>query len=62
MMGYENLPELGVESDGYVTSFDLDDTEELLSFFVTYGFVVIRDVLSSEECDVSCDEVWSSLQ
>lgn len=61
IMEYENLPKLEVESDGFVTSFALDDTEDVLSFFRAHGFVVIRDVLSNEECEVSCDEVWTSL-
>jgi hypothetical protein len=54
--------ELNVEPDGYMKSFTVDEKEDYKTFFDKYGFVVIRDIISSTECDISCDEVWASLK
>ena len=31
------------------------------AFFDTYGIVVVRNVLSDEECDATVDEMWESV-
>lgn len=43
-------------------SFTLDQVEEILNFFAEYGFVVIRDVVSPEDCNRSVDELWGLLE
>ena len=54
--------ELKVEEDGYMKSFALQEHEEYKAFFETYGFVVIDNILSPNECAISCQEIWSFLQ
>ncbi|XP_065179466.1 putative phytanoyl-CoA dioxygenase [Sycon ciliatum] len=46
----------------YVKSFSIDQKEEFQSFFEEYGFVVIRDVLSRDECEASVDDIWKYLE
>ena len=54
---YEKYPELKVQPDGYMKSFTTEEREEYKAFFDKYGFVVIRDVVSAEECNICIDEV-----
>lgn len=52
------------EHPEFTVSFRLSDggaEEEARRFFDTHGFVVIRDVLSPEECKASQDEIWTQL-
>eukprot|EP00761_Pharyngomonas_kirbyi_P003690 gb/GECH01003694.1/.p1 GENE.gb/GECH01003694.1/~~gb/GECH01003694.1/.p1 ORF type:complete len:387 (+),score=91.42 gb/GECH01003694.1/:1-1161(+) len=42
-------------------SFNIEQTQEIKQFFEKYGFVVVDNVLSSEECDASIDEVWGEV-
>ncbi len=58
----EKYPQLSLESDGYMKAFSLEEKEDYKNFFDTYGFVVIRDVITEEECAISRGEVWSSLE
>lgn len=62
MMMMNDYPKPTLESDGYMKTFSIDENEAYQSFFDTYGFVVLRDVLSAAECDTSCDEIWDSLE
>eukprot|EP00117_Sycon_ciliatum_P035389 scpid72172/ scgid26841/ len=51
------------ESDKrYAKCFTSDQTTELSEFFREYGFVVIRDVLTEDECRASIDELWTFLE
>lgn len=54
--------DLKAEEDGYMKSFAVNEVEEYKAFFEKYGFVVIDDILSSNDCEKSCEEVWSFLQ
>lgn len=51
------------EDSRYVRSFAVDGTSEeaelALAFYRDMGFVVFRDVYSSEECQLACDSMWS---
>ena len=35
---------------------------DILQFFEDYGFVVIRDVLTEEECEATIDEMWTYIE
>ena len=35
---------------------------DILQFFEDYGFVVIRDVLTREECEATIDEMWTYIE
>ena len=47
---------------GFVVSFDLEETIALRTFFETFGFVIIRDVLNEEEVEKTMSEFHSSYQ
>ena len=50
-----------LDQNGYIKTFDaVKDLKELKDFFSTYGFVVLRDVLSDEQCKKTLDEFWKS--
>jgi len=50
-----------LESPKYYTSFNINQKEEYKAYFDKYGFVVVDNVLSMEECLASQAEVWSFL-
>lgn len=50
------------DSEDYLQSFSLNEEEEIKKFFTEYGFVIIRDVLSKEDCKLTIDEMWSILE
>lgn len=52
------LKTLPVDKDGYCVSFTYDEPEQYVPFFEEFGVIVIRDVLTNEECVRSEDEVW----
>lgn len=41
-----------VDEEGFVVSFDVEDVAGQRAFFDTYGFVVVRDVLTAVEVEV----------
>ena len=51
-----------IGSDGFVRDFDVvkDSAQDVQAFFDKYGFVVMRNVLTAEEADVTVDEFWES--
>eukprot|EP01121_Diplochlamys_sp_Union-15-3_P000419 TRINITY_DN10393_c0_g1_i1.p1 TRINITY_DN10393_c0_g1~~TRINITY_DN10393_c0_g1_i1.p1 ORF type:complete len:358 (-),score=45.72 TRINITY_DN10393_c0_g1_i1:1-1074(-) len=50
------------EGGEFVKSFTLTEKESYTKFFEEYGFVVIRDVLSSAEIQRSINDVWSYIE
>ena len=46
----------------YVKSFNIDEEEQYKSFFTKYGFVVINNILSEEECKASIADIWTVLE
>jgi len=53
--------DLPLDADGYCQSFSVDEPKEFCAFFKKYGVVVIRDILSKEECGKSEAEIWCLL-
>lgn len=53
---------LDAEDSRYVRSFRLEERDAYLQFFKEYGFVVVRDVLSTDECKQSVDDLWTFLE
>ena len=45
----------------YTASFEITNIEEIVNYFDKYGYVVIDNVLSQEECHLSVDECWDYL-
>ena len=41
-----SFPQAPKDSEGFITSFTLDQEEEYMAFFDHYGFVVVRDVIT----------------
>lgn len=54
----KRLGKAPVDSEGYVQSFGIEETEKYIEFFNEYGFVVISNILSSSQCQATVDEVW----
>ncbi len=55
----EEYPVAPLDSDGFAVSFSLDDPS-LLDFYSTYGFVVIRDLVTPSQIDRTIDEIWTT--
>jgi hypothetical protein len=56
------LPTVPLDEEGFVVAFGVDETEKVLEFFAKYGFVVVKEVLSSEEINESIDEIWNEIE
>jgi hypothetical protein len=50
------------DEEGYTHSFTDPDSSEAREWFMTYGFVVLRDALSAVECKATEDEVWDYVE
>lgn len=46
MISYTQAPK---DEEGFILSFTLKQEEEYLDFFETYGFVVVKDILTEVE-------------
>ena len=46
----------------YIKSFQITELESAKAFFDEYGFVVWREIYSSEECQASRDAMWQILE
>lgn len=51
-----------LDKDGYVVSFDVNDTHGIQTFFNYHGLVAIHNVLNEQECDKTVDEIWDFLK
>eukprot|EP01125_Pyxidicula_operculata_P010993 TRINITY_DN3603_c0_g1_i1.p1 TRINITY_DN3603_c0_g1~~TRINITY_DN3603_c0_g1_i1.p1 ORF type:complete len:391 (+),score=72.70 TRINITY_DN3603_c0_g1_i1:173-1345(+) len=58
-----NFPGYKVPKDDedyrYTKCFRLEEADEIREFFRHYGFVVVRDVLTEDECQATIDDIWS---
>ncbi|GMH40769.1 hypothetical protein BSKO_08673 [Bryopsis sp. KO-2023] len=50
------------EDPDYVVSFPPNQLDAARDFFEQYGFVVVRDVLTTEECETTTSEMWDVLE
>eukprot|EP00026_Physarum_polycephalum_P010707 Phypoly_transcript_10881.p1 GENE.Phypoly_transcript_10881~~Phypoly_transcript_10881.p1 ORF type:complete len:355 (-),score=70.03 Phypoly_transcript_10881:129-1193(-) len=57
-------PALAVPRDpeGFTVAFDVTQEAEIQDFFNKFGFVVVRDVLTQEDCKNTLDEIYSILE
>ncbi|CAF2940272.1 unnamed protein product [Rotaria sp. Silwood2] len=53
---------LPIDDDGFIVAFDVEQQDEILTFFEKYGVVVVANVLTEQECERSVDDVWKFLQ
>jgi ectoine hydroxylase-related dioxygenase (phytanoyl-CoA dioxygenase family) len=53
---------LPVDSDGFIVAFNVEQEEEILTFFEKHGVVVVANVLTEQQCERSVDDVWAFLQ
>lgn len=51
-----------LDPSGFVESFATSEVDKYLRFFDEYGFVIIRDVLTADECRATVDEVWRDVE
>jgi hypothetical protein len=55
--------EIPMDDEGkFCKSFASDQVEEYKQFLKEYGYVVIRDVLTSEESKATIDDVWDYIE
>lgn len=61
---YSNIPIVDRDKDGFVVSFSIDpnSNSKIQEFFDQFGFVVIRDVLTNEECEETITEFFTHLR
>ena len=57
-------PSIPRDSEGYVKSFTLSsydcaEAEEARAFFEKYGFVVIANVYTPEQCAETISDIWN---
>ena len=45
----------------FIKNFSLLQSVEINQFFRTYGFVIIRDILTPEECERTIQDIWTYL-
>mmetsp|Transcript_637 Transcript_637/g.1178 ORF Transcript_637/g.1178 Transcript_637/m.1178 type:complete len:415 (+) Transcript_637:18-1262(+) len=52
------------DQEGFVTSFPLGAVHDpdFISFFERYGFVIVENVLSSEERDATIGDIWAHIE
>ena len=55
------------DADGYVKSFVIDDlngsaAKEARAFFDEYGFVVIANVFTLEQCQQTIEDIWNVIE
>eukprot|EP00731_Ephydatia_muelleri_P006990 Em0003g1238a len=50
------------EEPCYSLSFSKDQVNEYREFFDKYGYVVVQDVLSSDQCLATIDDMWSYIE
>lgn len=46
----------------FFKSFRLDEEDEYRNFFSKCGFVIVRDVISAQDCDATVDKIWDLLE
>ena len=56
------IPTVPKDADGFVQSFECDDVANYMKFFDDYGFVVINNVLTTQEIQSNIEEIWDELE
>ncbi len=60
-------PSIPRDSEGYVKSFtlssyDCPEAKEARAFFQEYGFVVIANVFTPEQCEETISDIWNVIE
>jgi hypothetical protein len=60
-------PSIPRDSEGYVKSFtlssyDCPEAKEACAFFEQYGFVVIANVFTPEQCAATISDIWNIIE
>ena len=50
------------DEKGFLKSFSTSELEEAKSFFFEHGFVIVNGVLGKEECELTIDEIWDTVE
>eukprot|EP01091_Cochliopodium_minus_P006810 TRINITY_DN16789_c0_g1_i1.p1 TRINITY_DN16789_c0_g1~~TRINITY_DN16789_c0_g1_i1.p1 ORF type:complete len:430 (+),score=124.27 TRINITY_DN16789_c0_g1_i1:175-1464(+) len=58
---YERL-EVPKDEEGYVVAFEVSQGDEIKEFFDKYGVVVVKNVVTEEDCNNSVEEFWDFLE
>eukprot|EP01127_Copromyxa_protea_P005205 TRINITY_DN150_c1_g1_i3.p1 TRINITY_DN150_c1_g1~~TRINITY_DN150_c1_g1_i3.p1 ORF type:complete len:344 (-),score=46.68 TRINITY_DN150_c1_g1_i3:72-1103(-) len=54
--------DLPLDSEGYVKSFSISEATEFKQFYEDFGFVIINNVVTSQEVEDTVDEIWTFLE
>ena len=57
-----HIKEIPKDDNGYCVSFDQSQHTEILNFWNDYGFVVIKDALTQDQCKQAVDDVWEYIE
>jgi len=60
---YVSVPKYEIcnDEEGFTPSFGLNQVEDFKQFFHKYGFVVVRDIFTPEDCKDTIDDIWNFL-
>lgn len=56
------LGKVPLDEEGFVVSFSSEQTEEYLAFFQRWGFIVVSDALTEEQCHETFEEMWGDIE
>lgn len=56
---YKDVPR---DEEGYIKSYALSEIEEIRQSLNKYGFVVVRDILSPQECEETIEDIWNFIK
>jgi len=56
------ITRIPTDSDGYVISFNQEDTDSYMQFYKTNGFVVINNLLPVNSVNRSIEDIWSLIE
>jgi hypothetical protein len=59
---FEMIGRVELDADGFAPSFDLEQVEAWREFYDRWGVVVIRDVLTRQQCESTVEEIWSMIE
>ena len=50
------------DPEGFVQAFAPDDADGIREFFAEFGFVVVRDVYTAQQCAETIDDIWAKIE
>ena len=51
-----------LDSEGYIKAFPPSQLKEAKEFFTEFGFTVIENALTSQQCEATIDDIWTYIE